>query len=218
MSPALSRLRRIFLPFAIVIGLAASLHSAPAHAQYLRNQGMHFGVGWKALGTTWDAVLGDRYWNATDQADIVVGYYYAIGYQVFFDFQATVGFGSAKVFVGDSVPPVLSFSVSPGLRYNFLEQRVRPFVAAYIDLPLSLVEFSGTDVIPRNAALPGAPGLWVGARAGGGIEWIALDEIGFQIDATMVGYFSVGNVPPAGGKSFPVLPSHTIRVCSNFYF
>jgi hypothetical protein len=198
--------------------LAMVMMSPAASAQYLRNQSMHFGLGWQALGTTWDAILGDRYWNVTDQPLIVTGYSMAIGYQTFFDLQATLGGGFIKAFDGTDAPPVFSFSVSPGLRYNFLEERIRPFVAGYIDLPFSVVDLTNSPFVPRNLVLAGAPALWAGLRAGGGVEWIALDEVGFQIDLTMAGYLGLLNQAPQGGRTSVVLPSTSARLLTNVYF
>lgn len=127
------------------------------------------------MGTTTNAInkpLATE-WQTSDQITLGVGYFRAMGYQLFWDNQTVVGFGGTQN-LGTAAKTVVSLNVSTGLRYNFLDERHRPFVSGHFHY-LQIMNTEGTGV-QGNPALGGAL-FWVGARIGGGYEWFFAEEM-----------------------------------------
>jgi hypothetical protein len=198
--------------FVVVVALGAA---APAAAQF-RNNGVQLpNVGYMGLGSTfdpaYDAITGDPSpWNTSDHATIGAGIFTALGYDLWFDNQAAIGMG-LEIEVGNGRTdraPVFSLSISSGLRYNFMNERIRPFVSTHVHY-LQLINPGGAT-LPQNFFLEGQP-FWVGLRGGGGIEWIFGDEMSVQIEAGLLGLFA-----PSSDGYF--LPASTVRLAYQVYF
>ena len=113
---------------------------------------------------------------------------------------------------------MFNLQVSHGLRYMFFNEKHRPFVSGHIQY-LNLFVPSGRDRVndgeitrklPGNDFLLGQP-FWVGARFGGGYEYIFMEEMGLEIEAGLVGLFGFyeGDL---------IRPSAVARVGWNIYF
>ena len=197
----------------VVLALVCGFSAAPAHAQFYRNNGISFQGGWLGLGSTFDGALNaitgqPKSWNVVDQPTLGIGYFSAIGYSMWFDNQVALGGSVERITVGTQQKPVFSLSVSSGLRYNFMDERVRPFLSAHV-LYLQLINVANAD-LPQNLLLGGQP-FWVGLQGGGGLEWIFGDEQGVQIEAAMVGLIGFN-------KTGFLLPAATARLSYNVYF
>lgn len=198
-------LPRAVLPLAVC---CLALFAEPAQAQF-RNNGVQLpSVGWMALGipsTDWLYPPGAR-WNATDQVTVGVGYFRAVGYNLWLDNQVVLGFGGALSELA-TPPPVVSLAISVGMRYNFLDERHRPFVSGHIQY-LQFFNVGGTQVA-GNELLGGFP-LWVGIRPSAGYEWFFAPEMSLQVEAGPVVYlgFDVA-IPKLSGLA---------RVSYNVYF
>jgi hypothetical protein len=174
-------------------------------------------VGWKGLGTTWDTIVGQTLWNVSDQVTVGAGYYTAIGYQLWFDVvQAEIGMGAEGIVARDRLP-MFSFSGTSGIRYFFLEERVRPYVGAHIQY-LQLIPVAAGSNVPNNAFTGNAP-FWVGLRVGGGVEWYFQDEMSLVAGLHLAGFTGLNTPPPVGGSAQTfVLPQASGGLNLNIYF
>jgi hypothetical protein len=204
----MGRLTSALLPLVVVLGMFAA---APAQAQY-RNLGVQLpNVGWLALGTSTDFLnrqINNADWNATDQFTIGAGFFAAIGYQMWTDNQVAIGIGSVAISNKANPEPVFSLSVSTGLRYMFLDEKVRPFISGHIHL-LTLINPLGA-AIPTNDVLNATP-TWIGPRLGGGVELFFIEEqsLSFEVGAIMLLGFAEGGI---------IRPSALGRASWNVYF
>ena len=218
-------MRHAFAVVIVVVGLAAPA----AHAQF-RNQGVDFHLGWIGLGT-WDRVLHggsparqnigvgapEAGWNLTDEPTLGAGYFHAIGYQAWWDFQVGLGAFTTVIDDGDKLSPVITLNTSLGIRYNFLEERFRPFIAGHIHY-LQLLAFPSVAKaiapVPGNGFLGNDP-LFFGLSPSGGVEWVFGDEQSLSLEVGIQGYL----VPDADrGLGGLFLPSSTARVAYLIYF
>jgi hypothetical protein len=201
---------RFFVVAAFVFGFFAA---APAEAQFFRNNAFTIKAGWLGLGDTFDGATDLKLWNAGDQGQVGAGYNTALGYNLWLDGSAFVGIGYVRI--PDNAPQqvLFSYAIDTGLRYNFLNERVRPFVSGH--LQYLQIMTSSVD-IPRNDLFGGSP-FWVGARAGGGVELFHVDNQSFMLEATLNGYFGA-NVPPDGGVASIVLPAAQAQLSYQIYF
>lgn len=190
--------------------VAISLGASPAQAQY-RNNGMKIpSVGWLSLGTSSEwlntAVGGpSNAWNATDQATLGVGYFRAVGYNLWFDVDTVLGFGGALT--NTDPRTLVSLLVSVGMRYNFLDEKHRPFVAGYIQY-LQFFNAEGT-LVAGNEVLGGFP-LWVGLRPTVGYEWFFADEMSLQGEVAPIAFIGLDQFAPK--------LSALVRFSYNVYF
>jgi hypothetical protein len=222
----------LFVPgvIALLVGVA---WAEPAAAQF-RNNGIQLHVGYLGLGSLWDRALNggqiaeqnieqgtdaavDPGWNMADQPTVGVSYYRAIGYQTWWDNQVALGAWTTIIDVNNRQTPVITTSVSSGLRYNFLEERHRPFVAAHIHY-LQLFALGAADAapapVPGNQFLGNNP-FFIGFRPGVGYEFIFGDEQAVQIEVNLVGFL----VPdPNRGLNGLFLPATVARFGYNIYF
>lgn len=173
--------------------VAVTLLQASASLAQFRNQGMQLpSVGWLGMGTTTDGInrAFGKTWGATDQFTLGVGYFRAMGYNLWWDNQTAMGFGGA-IQTGDP-KTIVSLNASTGLRYNFLDERHRPFVAGHIQY-VQIFNAEGTSV-QGNDALGGQP-LWVGPRLGGGYEWVFGEEMSLQAEVSGVVLLNLDTPP-----------------------
>lgn len=203
------------LVFACVF-LSALVGAAPAQAQYFRNNGIAVLAGWKGLGSTWDGVTGQKIWNMSDQGTFGMGYFTALGYNLFWDVaQAEIGMGAL---VTGTPGPVFSFSATTRLRYNLLEEGVRPFVSGQVQY-LQIIPVTPDPQIPNNVLTNNAP-FWVGAGFGGGCEVFIMDEVSVLAHAGMTVFTGLNSPPPGatpGITSF-LLPQANAGIVTNIYF
>jgi hypothetical protein len=214
-------MNRLFLfGIAIVVGLA---FSQPAHAQY-RNQGIQGNVGYLGLGSLWEAALGPV-WNMHDQPTLGAGHTLALGYNLWFDNTVAIGGGVIKISAADQLEPVFSLNISTGLRYQFLEEKFRPFISGHIHY-LQIIPATEAPPVPTNGFLGSAP-FWVGGRFGGGAEYFFADEMSLMAELTLAAFFGLNTPPciPTGGGSCEVigqqsfiLPATVARVSVFVYF
>jgi hypothetical protein len=199
----------------LLVVVLASAFASPASAQYFRNNAFTIKAGWMGLGSTWDSATGLKMWNMSDQVQIGAGYSYALGYQLWLDTSATLGMGALRIpddeFGGQQL--IADLTIDTGLRYNFLEERVRPFISGHINY-LQVVTPSAQ--IPANT-LTGAP-FWVGARVGGGLELFHVDEQSVLIEATITGYVGINSPPKPNGDLTYVLPATQAQLSYQIYF
>jgi hypothetical protein len=202
----------------LVVGvfLAALSSASPAQAQFFRNNGISVLTGWKGLGSTFDGLTGSKIWNMSDQGTIGLGYYTALGYQLWFDIlQAEIGMGAERIVTGRQPGPIFSFSATSGVRYIFLEERIRPFVSAHLQY-LQIIPVVANPEIPTNALTGNAP-FWVGARVGGGCEFFIMDEVSLLGHVGIAGFTGLNSPPPGGVTTF-VLPQANAGLTANIYF
>ncbi len=202
----------------LVLGvfLAALTGAQPAEAQFFRNNGISVLTGWKGLGSTFDELSGSKIWNMSDQGSIGMGYFTALGYQLWFDIlQAEIGMGAERIVTGRQPGPIFSFSGTSGVRYIFLEERIRPFVGAHVQY-LQIIPVVENPEIPTNAFTGNAP-FWVGARLSGGCEFFIMDEVSILAHLGMAGFTGLNTPPPGGVQTF-VLPMANGGINANIYF
>jgi hypothetical protein len=219
-------MQRVFLLMAFV---GALFGAGGAQAQMFRNQGVQFNLGYLGLGTLWDQALGGPAWNMDDQVTLGAGHTLALGYNLWFDNTVAIGGGKIRVSeLTDQIEPVFSLSISTGLRYVFLEERLRPFISGNIHY-LQIIAVTPNPPVPVNAFLGAAP-FWVGARGGGGVEYIFGDEMSVMAELSLVGFFGLNQAPCFGtirkdnscdgeqaGQSF-VVPASVSRLSYLVYF
>lgn len=199
--------------FVVAIFVCAFFSAAPSNAQFFRNNAFTIQAGWMGLGSTWDNATNLKLWNMTDEVVLGGGYSFAVGYNNWIDISATLGGGSVIITSEPTAPILFTLEINTGYRYNFLEERFRPFVCVkgqYFQV------VTGSAEIPNNAFFGNSP-FWVGARVGGGAEFFHLDDQSIQLEATLNGYFGANNPPPGGDASF-VLPSSSATVTYFIYF
>jgi hypothetical protein len=208
--------------FICALGLLCSAATS-AHAQTFRNAGVRGHVGWLGLGSTMDALFDATLWNTTDQVTFGATGFYSIGYSTWYEATAVVGFGGVRSVspTGIANPVVISLQVDlAGVRYMFLDERFRPYVAAGLPV-MTLLGNAKKNDLPANTFLANTP-VWIGARVGGGIEYIFEDEMSFNLDVSATGFFGLGNDPPRpndqDGDFSPVMPAAQAKLGFNIYF
>ena len=215
--------------FGIVVVVALGF-AAPAQAQF-RNNGIQVNVGWVGLGT-WDRIIhGGRVaeqnltvvngapengWNLYDQPTFGVSGFKSIGYQLWASGEASIGVGTTVLDLNDKSTPVLTVHGGAGLRYNFLEERHRPYVAMHVHY-LQFVALAAPNVIAPvagNSFLGNTP-FFIGLRPGVGYEWVFGDEQSLQVELDVAGFL----VPDANrGMGGLFLPASFARLGYNIYF
>ncbi len=186
--------------------------SARADAQFFRNNAFTVAVGWQGMGSTFDAIAGDKLWNINDQLTLGAGYTTAIGYDLWYDLDVSIGVSTVRVSNLD-FEPILTLNAFPGgLRYNFMPEAFRPFISVSGGTTVVLTPSAN---IPTNT-LFGAP-FWVGVRTGGGFEYFFADDVSFLLDAQFVTYLGA-NLPPPGGIASIILPATSVRGLLHVYF
>lgn len=187
--------------------------SAPAQAQFFRNNAFTVAVGWQGMGSTFDAIAGDQLWNINDQVTLGGGYTTAIGYDFWYDLDVSIGLSTVRISDQD-FEPIIALNVFPGgIRYNFLDERFRPFLSGSVG---TMVIVTPSANIPSNDLFGGTP-FWAGARAGGGAEYFFADDQSLLLDAQAVAFFGA-NRPPPGGLGSIILPATSVRLVYHIYF
>lgn len=188
----------------LVVVLFFSLFATESQAQY-RNNSLSGGLGWIAFNSL-DG-LNQSYglpWGASDQLGLDVNLKNAIGYQTFLDSGAGLGFGGGLQ-AGAAVQTVVSLRVFTGIRYDFMSEKHRPFVAGYIQY-LQFFNIEGTQ-IPGNPAL-GGQALWVGLRPTVGYEFFFMPEFSVQLDLAPTVYVNLDQAPKFGAQGRVLLSSY----------
>jgi hypothetical protein len=218
------------IPFAALVVVVTCALATPAQAQF-RNQGFQLpNVGWLGLGT-WDRVLHggqvaeqkldtvggqpEAGWNLWDQPTVGMGHFFAIGYDLWVESQAAIGVSTTVLDLQAKGTPVLTLAASGGLRYNFLSERVRPFVGFHLQyLQLILFASEATTPVPGNGFFGNFP-FFIGARPSGGVEWIFGDEMSVMGEVGVIGFLVPDQNRGLGGL---VLPASIVRLSYNVYF
>lgn len=160
-------------------------------------------------------------WGLTHQPTIGVGYFRALGYDLWWDSQISIGIG-ASAFPGGNMAVTPSILVSSGVRYNFLDEEIRPFVSSHIEI-LTIPVGSQRNLSTVTSAV-GDVAVFAGLRAGGGIEWFFLpamreldlvddlfyDEMSLQLEGNMAIFADL--------NSFFPLIAQVGRLSFNVYF
>lgn len=175
---------RFLLP---TLALAAALALAPsAHAQF-RNNGIYLPqVGYMALETL---NFGQQY-GSTDALLFGVGGHNSIGYNFWITYRLWLGFSFPTGDTPADAPGVLTaLHLMPGVRYNFLDEEVRPYAEVGFDTMWFLYT-DNTNVV-GNPALGGAA-VFGGPRLAGGLEWYFLEEMSFVFELGAHLHLSIG--------------------------
>jgi hypothetical protein len=209
-------LRRLVVLVLLVWALGGS---APAQAQFFRNNGLSVLVGWKGLGSTWDGATGEKIWNLSDQGTVGMGYFRALDYNWFWDVaQVEIGMGAERQVTGRDPGPMFSVSGTTGVRYNFLEERVRPFVSGHVQY-LQIIPVTPNPEIPTNAFSDNFP-FWLGARVGGGCEFFVVDEVSLLAHAGLTAFTGLNSPPPGASPGITnfLLPQANAGLTAHIYF
>lgn len=116
----------------------------------------------------------------------------------------------------DKNTPVITLTTSLGLRYNFMSECVRPFIAGHLQyLQLIALPAAGSLApIPGNSLLGNSP-FFIGLQPAAGVEWIFGDEVSAAAELGVSGLL----VPDADrGLGGLFLPAATGRLSVNVYF
>jgi hypothetical protein len=81
---------------------------------------------------------------------------------------------------------------------------------------LQVIPVTENPPIPVNTFLGNAP-FWVGARGGGGVEWVFADELSLLLELNVGAFVGANDPPPNGSRTF-VLPASTGRLGILVYF
>jgi hypothetical protein len=214
------------------------LLATSAHAQYRNNAIQLPSVGYMAMGMAdWPmgyiiTTLGlgddtDWKWNAWDNLTIGTGYSRALGYNLWLEVQAAVGFSNATYPPSGFFHPLVALNTSTGLRYNLFDEEYRPFVAGHIHYLwlYNTVDPDGVeDLHIQTNELFGGQSMWVGLRSGAGFEWFFMSSLrGWGVDIPlfydeMSVQFEVDSLFFLSLSDRPILPSGTARFSYNVYF
>jgi hypothetical protein len=208
--------RRLVVVFVVAWVLCGA---APAQAQFFRNNGISVLAGWKGLGSTWDGATGEKIWNISDQGTIGMGYFTALDYNWFWDIaQVEIGIGAEELIEGRPRAPMFSVTGMTGVRYNFLEERVRPFVSGHVQY-LQLIPVTPDPDIPNNTLTNNFP-FWVGARVGGGCEFFLIDEVSLLAHAGLTAFTGLNSPPKEASPGITnfLLPQANAGLTAHIYF
>ena len=182
--------------------LCAAMMSAPAHAATAwRNNALSLSLGWNGLDSSFGVVnsttQGLTNWGGVnDQFTLDLGTLNALGYNTWVSWTVGFGVGSGNAAPGvANAPTVSTLNTAIGIRYNFLDEDHRPYIAFYFQY---MHMFSNQlQFTLQNIGL-GGTGAWFGARAGFGYEWIFYDEMGLQFEITPIAWFTWYDSPKIG--------------------
>ncbi len=173
----------------IIVALGFTLFGVNLNAQYKNHMIQLPSVGYMGFNSM-DRLIHKHYldapvqnvggtltpgtqWSVSDQVTIGTGYGYALGYNLWLDVQIAMGIGGAT-YSRANFQPIISLNTSTGLRYNFTDTRVRPFIAGHFHY---LHMFNGAEFGLRRVTEDSNQSLWFGLRAGGGVEWFFLQSL-----------------------------------------
>lgn len=195
--------------------VCAFFGSGRASAQFFRNNAFTAAVGWQGMGSTFDAAAGGKLWNIDDQVTLGGGYTTAIGYDLWYDLDVSIGISKVRIPTDAEFVPMVALNVFPaGFRYNFLPEAFRPFVSVSGG---TMVILTPSTEIPTNQFFGGSS-FWAGLRVGGGAEYFFLDDQSFLLDAQFVGFVGANTPPQPNGIASFVLPATSVRLVYHIYF
>ena len=169
------------LYFLCFFGLFCASHEAKA--QYFGNHALELpALGWMGFDTTAKFGANGNPWPMTDQGNVGINYRYAIlDYKLWLLLQSGIGFGYANTDnAANQHQIVVTYIGSSGLRYNFMEEWLRPFIQVQM-------EYLRLFNTPTNAQ--GSSLNWLGFVCGPGLEWIFAPDMGIQIDTGLHALF-----------------------------
>ena len=152
------------------------LCSIPSQAQYFNRNALQLPlVGWMGLGTTAPALVlpNAKPWQSSDQVQPGFGYMHAIwSYNLWWIVQTAVTFGfEANTTSNGTSNIIIGLNASSGLRYNFMTEYWRPFLAGQFEY-LQFFHQSNNN----------AQTYWLCFLLGPGVEWIFADDMGLQLE------------------------------------
>ena len=201
--------------FVVVAVLCCFFGADRASAQFFRNNAFTGAVGWQGEGSTFDALAGGKLWNIDDNLTLGAGYTTALGYDLWYDLDVSIGISKVRIPDGADFIPIVALNVFPaGIRYNFLPESFRPFVSASGGTMVVLTPVG--KQIPTNDFFGGSS-FWAGLRLGGGAEYFFIDDQSLMLDAQFVAFIGA-NQPPTGGIASFVLPATSVRLVYHIYF
>ncbi len=162
--------------------------SNASSAQYFGNNAFQVPfVGWMGFDTTAGGLVDpalNQPWQSTDQVQLGFGYMRTLmsGYRLWYTVQTGLGFGYTKNYEQAAHQIVIGINVASGLRYNFLEKRHRPFIAAQGEY----LHFFNLDAGTGRA-------FWIGILFGPGYEWIFGNNMGIQLETGAHALFDLLN-------------------------
>jgi hypothetical protein len=172
--------------FSLFVLFFLNFFSPTVQANAFRNHVLQLPViGWMGMDTSLRGINPGP-WGFGDAITVGVGYMHAIDYNLWWLIDTSVGIHKGNV--GPDVPArgLASLGVAPGLRYNFLEHQVRPYISGHVQYLQFFLGASDEESAARAAAdMPGGYSAWFGLRPALGIEFIVGPEVGLQFE---VGY------------------------------
>ena len=168
---------------------AALLVPATGRAQF-RNNGIYLPqLGYMSLelfGLNDGDPMGD--FGSTDAGFFGVGGLSSIGYNFWATYRLWVGFSLPSHNTLPAEPKVLTMlNVIPGIRYNFLNEEIRP----YAEIGFHYLWFLyGYEAMPKNNAF-GQP-MYGAPRLAAGLEWYFYEEMSLSAEVAGELYITIG--------------------------
>jgi len=167
--------------------IVAALTLAPEARAQFRNNGIFLPqVGYMTLE---NLNFGEQY-GSTDAVFLGVGGLNSIGYNFWVSYRLWLAFSFPTGDTEPNAPGVLTaLHVMPGIRYNFLDEQVRPYAELGFDTMWFLYT-ENTNVV-GNPALGGAA-VYGGPRLAGGIEFYVMEEMSLLLEVATHLHLSIG--------------------------
>lgn len=161
--------------------------AAPASAQYFRSTALRLPFAGYTVSDSWLPWNDGNPFLLSDQGGGGVGFMVALwDYKLWYVIETGVSFGRTRQFQNTGyvdLPGVtIGINGSTGLRFNFAEQRWRPFVQVLAEVKQDF---------QQGIQLP----FLLGPRGGFGLEWICFDEMSFQLDLSYAALFNFVTAP-----------------------
>jgi hypothetical protein len=158
------------------------LLGAQAHAQYFaRNSVQLPSVGWMAMDSTMGTV-NPILWGLNDQVQIGTGYGRDLyDLRLWWVTETAIGFAGVNYPGAPSSRIAITFEAETGVKYNFLNQRWRPFVGFMVGF-LQIFNAYRSAFYPY--LLTGFS--WGTIRPMVGLEWIFTNDMSFELESGYV--------------------------------
>ncbi len=184
----------------LVVASALLFFSNAVNAQHFGKQVFRVPVvGWLLANSSLPFLSnGSPQIKLNDEFLTGLGYSFSVyDYKLWITTEFDVGFGT----LAPDNSRVVSINASTGLRYNFLDQKIRPFVGLtfeYFQAFTSSNSFNGYQ-------LPASFGF----RPNGGLEWIFASEMSFQAELGFLVLFNLDGLDQQAGS---------LRISYNLYY
>ncbi|MFH1810197.1 MAG: hypothetical protein ABIJ09_15735 [Pseudomonadota bacterium] len=166
--------------------VVALLAPTAARAQF-RNNGIFLPqVGYLTL-----ELFGVNDIGSSDAVLLGVGGSNSIGYNFWVTYRLMLGFSLPIHDTTPDEPQMLtSLSAISGIRYNFLDEDIRPYVEADLHYLWFLYTVTG---LQGNPAL-GGQAMFLAARGAGGLEWYFHEEMSLSVELAGEFFFTIGSI------------------------